>query len=128
MKIFFSTIIFIGLLFSGCGTPKATVKNAKPSWISKHQDGAVGICKVHMKGTSAQEETAQDRARTILAKNKSSYIGSSSIDSQNESAGRYTSSHQSVSRVQANTEISSHIKDSWRDPRTGTYYVWMVLN
>ena len=126
MKIFFS--LFTALVFIvGCGeTPKP--KNPKPEWISNHSVGAVGICKTHMNGDAAQEEVAMDRALQKLAKAKNSKVITSSSDSQKEKYGRYSSGHQSETSVSSDTTVSSTEKGTWRDPRTNTYYVWMVPN
>jgi len=126
MKIFFS--LFTALVFFvGCGeTPKP--KNSKPEWISHHSVGAVGMCNKHMKGNAVQEEVAMDRALKKLAKAKQSQVKTSSIDTQQETNGRYKSGHASETSVSSDTTVSSHEAGTWRNPRNNTYYVWMVPN
>jgi hypothetical protein len=126
MKILVS--LFTALVFFvGCGeSPKP--KNPKPEWISKHSVGAVGICKTHMKGNAVQEDVAMNRALQKLAKAKKSTIKTSSTDSQKEKNGRYSSGHESHTSVSSDTTVSAHEEGTWRDPRTNTYYIWMVPN
>jgi hypothetical protein len=127
MKILFSLSLVISLFLSGCFQPKPTVAK-KPSWITNSQGGAVGMCAPHMNGIAAQEEAAQNRARRQLALDKSTQVHASVTDAQKESGGRYSSSSAVSSTLKANVTISSHIKDSWRDPQTNKYYVWMVAD
>ncbi len=127
MKVLFSLALIVALFLSGCFQPKPT-KAKKPSWITNSQGGAVGMCAPHMNGIVAQEESAKNRARTQLALDKSTQINASVTDAQKESGGQYSSTSAVNSTLKANVTVSSHVKDSWRDPQTNKYYVWMVAD
>jgi len=127
MKIFFSLSLIVALFLSGCLYPKPIVAK-KPSWITNNQGGAVGTCGPHMNGIAAQEESAKNRARTQLALDKSTQVNANVADAQIESGGRYSSTSAVSSTLKANVTVSSHVKDSWRDPQTNKYYVWMVAD
>ena len=129
MKIFFSFALITGLFFSGCFYDKPKPKNnTKPSWITSNQGGAVGSCGVHMNGTAAQEEAAQNRARTQLAMNKKSVVAANIVDNQQDNGFSNTTNTKVHANISTNVTVSSHIKDSWRDPKTNKYYVWMVAD
>jgi len=127
MKILFSLALAISLFFAGCMQPEPP-KAQKPSWIANNQGGAVGMCGPHMNGIAAQEEAAKNRARTQLALDKSAQVHANITDAQTETAGRYSSTSAVSSTMKANVTVSSHVKDSWRDPVTNKYYVWMVAD
>ncbi len=128
MKILFSFALIIGLFFSGCMKKNPKPKNAKPSWIMNNQGGAVGSCGPHMNGTAAQEEAAQNRARTQLAMNKKALVAADIADVQQASGFNTVTNTKINANVSTNITIRSHIKDSWRDPQTNKYYVWMVAD
>ena len=69
-----------------------------------------------------------DRALEKLAKQKESVIGTSAKSSQKESGGRYSSSYNSTTSVSANTTVSAHIVETWRNPRNNRYYVLMEMD
>ncbi|MEA3228413.1 MAG: hypothetical protein U9P38_04990 [Campylobacterota bacterium] len=129
MRVLFSSIIVIGLFFSGCinNKPRPAV-NTKPSWIYNNEGGAVGMCGPHMNGIAAQEESAQNRARTQLALDKLAEVDATVTDKQQENGAFSNSSSKVDSKIVSKTTVSSHVKDSWRDPQTGIYYVWMVTD
>ena len=132
MKLLSSLIIAMLLAFSGCNNPPkpaiapAKSINERPAWI--YGSGAVGMCGTHMKGTAAQEQVAMDRALEKLAKQQTVSVKSSSVSSQKEAAGRYSSSFNSNSTIDANAKVKGHIKATWRNPRNNSYYVWMVAD
>jgi ferritin len=127
MKILFSFLVTLVFL-SGCGeTP--IPKEPKPEWINNHNIGAVGMCATHMRGNAAQEEVAHDRALKKLAKQKSASVKTSSVSSQHENTGRYTSSYDSETSVSSNvSNISAKEEKTWRNPRNNDYYIWLVPN
>ena len=127
MKVLSSFFIALFLL-SGCGeTPKP--KDPKPEWINNHSSGAVGMCATHMRGNAAQEEVAHDRALKKLAKQKSASVKTSSVTSQHEASGRYSSSYDSETSVSADvSNISAREEKTWRNPRNNNYYIWLVPN
>jgi len=129
MNIFYSTIILIGLVLTGCNGTQAKPSHSKfekPDWIDNSMGGAVGSCGIHMKGRSAQEELALDRALTELAKQKRANVTSSSYSTQKESGIGYTSTNTNKTYVNTDAQVSSEIKAKWRDPRTDIFYVWVV--
>lgn len=129
MKLLFTSLLITLVFFSGClnDTPKASV-NAKPLWINNPTEGAVGICDPHLKGAAAQEEVAQDRAIQKLAKAKKANVKTISESTQHENSGIYRSGFNTRTNVSADTTVKSRIKETWRDPRTNRYYVWLVCN
>ena len=129
MKLLFTSLLITLVFFSGClnDTPKPSV-NAKPLWIGNHTEGAIGICDNHLKGDAAQEEVAMDRAIQKLAKAKLSSVKTASKSSQHENSGIYRSNYNTATIINADTTVKSRIKETWRDPRTNRYYVWLVCD
>jgi len=127
MKVIFSFFIALVLL-SGCGeVPKP--KDPKPTWINNHTIGAVGMCSTHMHGNAAQEEVAHDRALKKLAKQKAASVKTSSVSTQHENSGRYTSSYDSQTTVSSDvTNISAKEEKTWRNPKNNNYYIWLIPN
>jgi hypothetical protein len=130
MKILFSLSFILALLFlGGCGasaSPKPGYQ--KPEWVMNHSEGAVGICDTHMKGDAAQEQVAIDRALEKLSRQQGVEVQSQSVSIQKESAGHYGSGHSSSANIKSNNRVKASIKETWRDPKTNRYYVWMVLD
>lgn len=127
MLLKISSVIFITLLLSACGGSSAKPKNEKPDWIYNHSGGVVGICDTHMKGDAAQEQVAIDRALEKLSKQQGVEVNSVSISTQKESGGHYGSGHSSTAQIKASNKVKATIKETWRDPKTNRYYVWMVM-
>ena len=127
MYKFFTSIIMIGLVLTGCNNtqPKPS-KFDKPDWISNTQGGAVGSCGSHMDGNSEQEKVAMDRAITQLAKEKKANVTAHSVGTEKESGIGYTSTNSNKTEVTTNAQVSSTIKAKWRDPRTNIFYIWMI--
>ncbi|MEA2100060.1 MAG: hypothetical protein U9P72_08020 [Campylobacterota bacterium] len=129
MGIFYSSIILIGLVLTGCNSTQPKPKHSKferPNWLNNTLGGAVGSCGSHMKGKAAQEELALDRALTELAKQKKAIVSSKSYSTQKESGISYTSTNINNTQVSADALVSSEIKAKWRDPRTNIFYIWVV--
>jgi len=129
MRLLFS-IILLAVIFNGCVVQPQVAQHKdssyeKPEWVTGLSGGVVGMCGTHMKGNAAQEQLAIDRALAKLAKQETVSVHTSSISSQKEVGGRYSSGFGSNTSIDANTKVKGHIKASWRDPRTNTYYVWM---
>jgi hypothetical protein len=132
MRLVYSLLAILSFItFTGCVSGPAPapviVQNQKPSWIHGGvENGAVGMCDVHMKGEAAQEQVAFDRALLILAKQESAKVSSSTATMQKESGGHYSSTDIMHGNVDASATVKAHIKDSWRDPRTNRYYVLII--
>jgi len=86
------------------------------------------MCATHMRGNAVQEEVAMDRALKKLAKAQSSSVKTSSKSSQHEVSGRYSSAHDSNTEIYSSATVSAHEEKTWRDPKTNTYYIWMIPN
>ena len=130
MKFLFSTLTLL-LMLSACNqapTPSVPSAQTPPSWIHGAKGGAVGMCATHMKGNAVQESVAMDRAIEKLAKQKESTVETSSVSSQNESAGSYNSSYNSNTTVKANAKVSAHIEATWRNPYNNNYYILMKMD
>ena len=127
MKILFSLFVALFLL-AGCGeTPKPV--EPKPDWISNHSVGAVGMCATHLRGNAVQEEVAHDRALKKLAKQRSASVKTSSVGTQHESTGRYSSSYDSRTSVSSDvSNISAREEKTWRNPKNNDFYIWLVPN
>jgi len=127
MKIFHISIIFIGMVFSGCmSTQPKPSKFDKPEWIYNAQGGTVGSCGSHMDGRAAQEEVAMNRAITQLAKEKQANVLAHSIGTEKENGVGYVSTNANTTHVSTNAQVSSTTKATWRDPKTNIFYIWMI--
>ena len=128
MKVIFTSIVFLGLLLTGCNNAQLKPNYEKPAWVSGHSMGAVGICGTHMKGNAKQEEVAMDRALKKLAKQQGASVNTTSTSVQRASGENYNSAHQSQTDIQANSVVNAHTKETWRDPKNNNYYIWMVMD
>ena len=129
-QIYKAILIAITLTLSGCApsAPTANSKYDKPDWINNHSEGVVGICDSHMKGDAVQEQVAMDRALEKLSKQKGVEVESDSVSTQKETSAYYSSGHKSTSKIKSNNKVKGTIKDTWRDPKTNRYYIWMVMD
>ena len=127
MNKFFTSIIILGLVLTGCNNtqPKPS-KFDKPEWISNSLGGAVGSCGSHMDGNAAQEEVALNRAITQLAKSKKASVVAHSIGTEKENGLGYTSTNTNNTEVSTDSQVSSTVKEKWRDPKTNIFYIWIV--
>ena len=127
MYKFFISIIMVGLVLTGCNNtqPKPS-KFDKPEWVSNTQGGAVGSCGSHMNGNAAQEEVALNRAITQLAKSKNASVVAHSIGTEKENGLGYTSTNTNNTEVSTDSQVSSTVKEKWRDPKTNIFYIWIV--
>ena len=129
MRLFYNSIILIGLVLTGCNGTQVKPTHSKfekPNWIDNSLGGAVGSCGSHMKGKAAQEELALDRALTELAKQKRVNVTSSSYSTQKESGIGYSSTNINHTHVNTDAQVRSEIKAKWRDPKTDIFYVWVI--
>ncbi len=127
-KTIFIKYLLPGLLLVFILISCAGVRTTAPQWVINHpQKGAVGKC-----GWSPvpgkQEELARTEALVILA---TQYSGAN-VDIK-KILNRYATNDKVRAEVIANHKITMQgitvkgkIKDTWKDPKTGIYYVWMV--
>lgn len=132
MNKYYISVILIGSILAGCNNTQPQVqqkhsKYEKPEWINNTLGGAVGSCGPHMNGNAAQEEVAMNRALRELAKQQKANISSKSTSMQTENAIGYTSTNSNNTEVKSDVEVSSKVKAKWRDPKTNTFYIWMVV-
>lgn len=131
MGKYYISAVLIGFILAGCNNtqPKVQQKHSKyekPEWINNTLGGAVGSCGSHMNGNSAQEEVAMNRALRELAKQKKANISSQSTSMQTENGIGYTSTNSNKTQINTDIQVSSKVKAKWRDPKTNTFYIWMV--
>ena len=129
MYRFFTSIIMIGLVLTGCNNtqpkPQAKSKYEKPEWVNNAQGGAVGSCASHMNGNAAQEEVALNRAITQLAKSKKASVVSKSTGTQKQDGLGYSSTNTNNTEVSTDAQVSSTVKAKWRDPKSNMFYIWI---
>jgi hypothetical protein len=108
--------------------PPAPVAVVRPDWTVRPVEvGAVGKCDPSPL-PGKQEELAQQSALAQIALQQDGAV----VNVESVVVKRQTD-HMSVglsdSRVEATIQgktVRARIKDYWRDPQTGTYFVWMV--
>jgi len=132
MKLTF-LISFILLIFSACAQHGSKVSQFRePSWINNpnqnNHTGSIGIAHIHHKGFVYQRKLAISRALDELALQQGVLV---SLDMQktekikNNTLSTNTKVETSYTTTQST--LNAYIKDTWQDPSSKTFYVWLVL-
>jgi|GEM_PF-2595615 len=145
-KTLTNLLIFITIFsISGCSfvqksqnqttPPKVIDPNIKPSWIDSPEKDprvkdklfGVGFSKTHIRGPREQKKLATADAINQIASQSKTTVDSS-IDmiqaSNGKSASKNIISH---STQNVSGKISSKEIDSWKNPRNGNLYIFMIV-
>lgn len=125
------TFAFV-LLFSGCSAPPPK-PNVQPGWVNNpyisHKVAAVGSAQIHYYGKVAQRKLAISRALDELASQQGVKV-SSLITRHDRRNGSQVSGKSDIYSFQTsdNKIVHAHIEDTWTDPLTEEFFVWMVAD
>lgn len=132
MKKSLYLILLLLLAFTGCNQPEPTVsKNARPAWIldpnQNGKIGAVGTANRHHKGFTYQRKLAVSRAIDELALQQGVKV-TLSIKKQEQVKNDKVKSQMNIksSYDAKKSVVTAHIEETWKDPISQEFYVWLV--
>jgi len=101
--------------------------NDRPAWIDNPGNGVSASAGIHIRGKTAQEELAIQRAREEYAKRFGVSIESSQTFSTTVASGRSNTvgaqvSHEELKQV----DVKAEVKAKWRDPNSDVLWIWLV--
>jgi hypothetical protein len=135
-------LVAVSVLFFGCNavqTPYSSSSNqqsaiktdSRPAWFytpnQNDKIGGVGICGMHIKGSSAQRELAISRAIDEIARQLGVKVSNILKTSSTSSDTGHSASLESYSihTVEGKT-VTATIAGAWNDPATDELYIWML--
>lgn len=126
---------FVLIILAGCYAAEVQsgtkLVNGKPYWFfSPSKDGkigGVGVCGMHVDGTTGQKTLATQRALEEIARQMGVKVDSySSLKSVSDNTGSAVSGESSSFFTVDGREVKAKIEEMWEDPYTNELYVWMV--
>lgn len=126
-----AALLLVSALFaSGCASNKAKPvadNSGRPAWINEPGNGVSAYAAYHVMGTQAQEELAITRARDEFAKRYGVKLNSTSDTAITVVNDRTTSvSTKDIKEEVKDKEVKAMVKAKWRDPDSGSLWVWLV--
>jgi hypothetical protein len=135
MKVFITFLTLVFFTFTGCGgtQPDISDKNARPSWIlnpnQNGKSGAIGVAgRTYDQKISTQRKLAISRALDELSLQQGVRVEMDMVKKDVVTNERSSTSMRSDSSYKTSSKITAHIEKAWRDPISGEFYVWMVLD
>jgi len=126
MKGITCRLVFVATLFlTACASSKPVA--VRPDWIDNPGNGVSASAGYHVRGKTAQEELAIQRAREEYAKRFGVNIDSVQMVSTTVANDRSsTVGTKNTQEVTSQKDIKSMVKAKWRDPNTDVLWVWLV--
>lgn len=122
--------LLLALALTGCASHNARPippDVPRPAWIDNPGAGVSASAGYHVRGKQAQEELAVTRAREEFAKRYGVTI-SSDHDLEQTTINERTSSvsEKAIREEVRDREVKAQVREKWRDPGSGTLWVWLV--
>ena len=132
MHKLFLFFLMAGLFLTACSSGP-TPNSGTPEWVSHPNPngkiGAIGVAgRTYDQHFSSQRKLAITRALDELSLQQQVKVQLHMQKKEHSTANRSSVQIDENSNYTTDHSITAHIEDTWMDPETNQFYVWMLLD